>query len=144
MVVKQIASGKTREFGTVDSIHPELLVAENHKSDQMIIIKTHELSGVCPFSGLPDFADLVIHYVPRAGKIVELKSFKYFLTSFYNVGVYQEQATDIIYEALKSVLELTDEDLHVWTNYNVRGGCDVEVERGNLSLRSYTPLSTQW
>jgi 7-cyano-7-deazaguanine reductase len=47
---------------------------------------------VCPFSGLPDLATVTIEYVPDK-KVLELKSLKYYLLSYRNVGIYQEHAT---------------------------------------------------
>ncbi|MEW6421501.1 MAG: NADPH-dependent 7-cyano-7-deazaguanine reductase QueF, partial [Deinococcota bacterium] len=54
-----------------------------------IEITTDEFSPVCPWSGLPDFGQLRIRYFPRE-KCVELKSLKYYLTSYRFVGIYHE------------------------------------------------------
>jgi len=88
---------------------------------QEIVTETNEFSAVCPYSGLPDFARLVITYVPRA-RCVELKSLKYYVTSFRNVGIFQEHATARIAEDLFRLLEPVR--LVVKTVYNVRGGFD--------------------
>jgi 7-cyano-7-deazaguanine reductase len=74
---------------------------------------------VCPFSGLPDIATLTITYVP-AGRCVELKSLKYYLMSYRNVGIYQEHATDRLLCDLVAALE--PKRLVVETDYNIRGG----------------------
>src|SRR4030095_12094174 len=89
--------------------------------DQEIVTETNEFSAVCPYSGLPDFAKLTITYVPRA-KCVELKSLKYYITSFRNVGIFQEHATARIAEDLFKLLEPAH--LTVTTIYNTPGGCD--------------------
>ena len=86
---------------------------------QEIVTETTEFSAVCPYSGLPDYALLTIRYVP-AGACVELKSLKYYVTSYRNVGIYQEHATAKIAEDLQGVLQA--EELEVTTVYNVRGG----------------------
>ncbi len=67
---------------------------------QLITIDYPEFSAVCPFSGLPDIGKLIVEYIPSE-KIIELKSLKYYLTSFREVGIYQEDATDRIYTDLK-------------------------------------------
>ncbi|MCP4133952.1 MAG: NADPH-dependent 7-cyano-7-deazaguanine reductase QueF, partial [bacterium] len=86
---------------------------------QEITYETDEFSAVCPFSGLPDIAKIKIVYIPRK-KLVELKSLKYYFVSFRNVGIYQEAATNRIYNDLYVCLE--PEFLSVTTIYNVRGG----------------------
>ena len=95
---------------------------------QEIVTETDEFSAVCPYSGLPDFATLIIAYVPNA-RCVELKSLKYYITSYRNVGIYQEHATARIAEDLFALLQ--PRTLSVTTVYNVRGGfettCTVEL-----------------
>ena len=85
------------------------------------VTETKEFTAVCPYSGLPDFATLAVSYVPRR-KCIELKSLKYYVTSFRNVGIFQEHATARIAEDLFRVLE--PKRLRVRTVYNVRGGFD--------------------
>jgi 7-cyano-7-deazaguanine reductase len=87
--------------------------------EQDIVTTTREFTAVCPFSGLPDFADLTIRYIP-AGRCVELKSLKYYIMSYRNVGIYQEHATARVAEDLQRLLQA--KSLTVTTKYNVRGG----------------------
>jgi len=88
---------------------------------QLIEYRTKEFTAVCPFSGLPDMAEVIIKYIPGS-KIIELKSLKYYFISFRNVGIYQEAATDRIFSDIKKLL--TPKYLHVETIYNTRGGID--------------------
>ena len=88
---------------------------------QLIEYTTNEFSAVCPFSGLPDIAKVIIRYIP-AGKILELKSLKYYFVSFRNIGIYQEKATDRIFKDLLKVLK--PRYFYVETVYNTRGGID--------------------
>ena len=123
--------GKIFPFETDAAIKTEFLEAfEFHSRDQLIITTTDEFSAVCPFSGLPDVATVTIEYYPSGGKCVELKSLKYYITSFRNVGLYQEGVTKRIYDDLKSVLN-TDR-LKVSTDYNRRGGFDTTCVEGRL------------
>ncbi len=79
-----------------------------------------EFSAVCPFSGLPDSGTVRVEYVP-GDWIVELKSFKYYLISWRDIGVTQEDVTAYIFEDLRAELE-NPETLVVTTEYTVRGG----------------------
>jgi 7-cyano-7-deazaguanine reductase len=87
--------------------------------EQEIVTETSEFSAVCPYSGLPDYAKLTISYVPGQ-RCIELKSLKYYIISYRNVGIFQEHATARIAEDLFRALE--PRRLTVSTVYNVRGG----------------------
>lgn len=87
--------------------------------EQEIVTETREFSAVCPYSGLPDLATLTIRYVP-SDRCVELKSLKYYVVSFRNVGIFQEHATARIAEDLFRLLQ--PRRMVVTTLYNVRGG----------------------
>ncbi|MEC9455787.1 MAG: preQ(1) synthase [Candidatus Neomarinimicrobiota bacterium] len=127
----QKAQGKKFTFDTVDKIRPDYLETFNFDSkDQYIITKTKEFSAVCPFSGLPDLAKVIIEYYPDGGKCVELKSLKYYFISFRNVGIYQEAVTQKIYSDLKNVLNT--QRLKVTSVYNTRGGFDTTCIEGDL------------
>ncbi|WP_027481257.1 preQ(1) synthase [Deinococcus pimensis] len=89
-----------------------------------IVISTDEFSPVCPWSGLPDFGRLEIRYVPRE-KCVELKSLKYYLTSYRFVGIYHEHATRRVLSDLVRLLE--PERLTITCDYGVRGGINTVV-----------------
>ena len=114
------AEGMIFDFQDESAIRPELLETIDYDGNkQEITYETDELNAVCPFSGLPDFGILSISYVPNK-KIVELKSLKYYLISFRNVGIYQEALTNRIYNDLYELLD--PEFLRIETDYNVRGG----------------------
>jgi 7-cyano-7-deazaguanine reductase len=125
------AEGKEFKFDTVDKIKPDYLETFDFDSkDQYIITKTKEFSAVCPFSGLPDLAKIIIEYYPDGGKCVELKSLKYYFISFRNVGIYQEAVTQKIYSDLKNVLNT--QRLKVTSVYNTRGGFNTTCIEGDL------------
>ena len=114
------AEGRTLPF--VGPEHIDVAVLETFDYDgpvQEIVTETGEFTAVCPYSGLPDFARLVVSYVPDR-RCVELKSLKYYITSFRNVGIFQEHATGRIAEDLFRLL--APRKLSVRTVYNVRGG----------------------
>lgn len=115
-----IAEGNTFNFEDTSKINSEVLETIIYSGNpQTIIYETEEFSAVCPFSGLPDLAHVKVEYIP-AKHIIELKSLKYYYTSFRNVGIYQEAATDRIFNDLYAVLKPVS--LKVTTIYNVRGG----------------------
>jgi 7-cyano-7-deazaguanine reductase len=78
--------------------------------------------------------DVAIRYVPE-DKIVELKSLKYYFISFRSVGIYQEDATNRIYNDLKDLL--SPKFLEVKTRYKTRGGIEAEC-----SMRSDAQMKT--
>ncbi|PIE79177.1 MAG: NADPH-dependent 7-cyano-7-deazaguanine reductase QueF [Candidatus Delongbacteria bacterium] len=115
-----VAEGRVFKFDDESEIKTEFL--ENFEyggKKQEIVYETDEFNAVCPFSGLPDFGVLTIKYIPKK-HIVELKSLKYYIISFRNVGIYQEKATDRIFNDLLNCLN--PEYLEVKTVYNIRGG----------------------
>jgi|TARA_X000000368_G_scaffold389138_1_gene351214 7-cyano-7-deazaguanine reductase len=125
------AEGLKLEFGSEELINPNHLETFPFESpNQYIITETEEFSAVCPFSGLPDYSYLKIEYFPEGGKCVELKSLKYYIISFRNVGIYQEAATKRIYDDLKILLDTNK--LQITTIYNTRGGFDTTCIEGTL------------
>ena len=84
-----------------------------------VVYETEEFTFVCPWTGLPDFARLVIRYTPDRS-LVELKSLKYYLTSYRNVGILQEHAVNRILHDLVQLLEPIS--MVVEADYKIRGG----------------------
>jgi 7-cyano-7-deazaguanine reductase len=99
--------------------------------DYVIRLTAPELTTLCPITGQPDFAILIIDYVP-AEKMVESKSFKLFLESFRNCGTFNEDCTAYIHSRLNEALQ--PKYLRVTGLWNARGGItiDVVIENGNL------------
>jgi len=125
------AEGKRFDFLNEDTIRPNYLETFDFDSpEQYILAETDEFSAVCPFSGLPDYAYLKIEYYPEGSKCIELKSLKYYIISYRNVGIYQEAATKRIYTDLKNTLNT--KKLKVTTVYNTRGGFDTTCTEGHL------------
>jgi len=83
-----------------------------------------EFTSLCPLTGQPDFAHLVIDYIP--GKwLVESKSLKLFLTSFRNHGAFHEACTVGI--AKRLVETLAPEWLRIGGYWYPRGGIPIDV-----------------
>jgi len=114
------AEGRTVPFTGPEAIDVTVLETFPYAGPaQEIVTTTREFSAVCPFSGLPDIADLTLRYIP-SNQCIELKSLKYYIMSFRNVGIFQEHATARVAEDLQRVLHA--KSLTVTTTYNVRGG----------------------
>ena len=114
------AADRTLPFVGVEAVDVDVLETFPYDGpEQEIVTTTREFSAVCPFSGLPDLADLTLRYIP-SDRCIELKSLKYYVMSYRNVGIYQEHATARIAEDLQRVLHARS--LTVITKYTVRGG----------------------
>lgn len=129
------AEGRRYPFEGADALTPEILETfpyEYAGRDALVEISTDEFTAVCPYSGLPDFGTLTVRYLPSDG-CIELKSFKYYLTSFRNVGIYQEHAAHRILDDLMSCC--SPRWMEVTLDYRLRGGIHtvVTVEHGSRS-----------
>lgn len=68
-----------------------------------IVIRQPEFTSVCPMTGLPDFGTIVIRYRPNK-RLVELKSLKYYLLQYRNVGIFYEHVVNRILDDLVTVV----------------------------------------
>jgi len=80
---------------------PEIETWPNQFPDYEIEIVTPEFTSVCPKTGLPDFGELVLRYVPDK-LCLELKSYKMYLFSYRNVGIFQE---NVVNRVLRDVVK---------------------------------------
>ena len=125
------AEGENFDFEDTSKIDPNYLeIFDFDSPNQYIKTETNEFSAVCPFSGLPDIARVKIEYFPNGGKCIELKSLKYYFTSFRNVGIYQEAVTKRIYDDLSSILKT--KKIQITTIYNIRGGFKTVCVEGSI------------
>jgi 7-cyano-7-deazaguanine reductase len=83
-----------------------------------------EFTSLCPVTGQPDFAHLVIDYIPRSW-LVESKSLKLYLTAFRNHGAFHEDCTVSI--GLRLVKLLDPEWLRIGGFWYPRGGMPIDV-----------------
>lgn len=121
------AEGKQFPFDGVEALTPEVLETfpyEYPDRAAVVEISTDEWTCVCPFSGLPDFGSLTVRYLP-SDACIELKSFKYYLVSFRNVGIYQEHAANRVLEDL--VASAAPRWMEVELDYRLRGGIHTVV-----------------
>jgi len=97
-----------------------------------VVYETDEFTFVCPWTGLPDFAHLVIKYVPGS-RLVELKSLKYYLTSYRNVGILQEHAVNRVLQDLVQLLSPVS--MVVEAEYRERGGIKTQATARYESIK---------
>ncbi len=109
----------TLKEDAIDVAVLETLPFEYLGSATEVVYLTDEFTSVCPWTGLPDFAKLTITYVPDT-KLVELKSLKYYLTSFRSVGILQEHAVNRVLNDLVKLLQPVS--MRIDADYNDRGG----------------------
>src|SRR6266513_768055 len=110
------------EIRDPEAVRPDLLETfpyEYSGSPATVEISTDEFTTVCPWSGLPDFGTVAIRYLPRE-RVLELRSFKYYLLSYRSVGIYQEHAANRILQDL--VRACAPEWMELDLDYRVRGG----------------------
>jgi 7-cyano-7-deazaguanine reductase len=93
--------------------------------DYEIQIQCPEFTSVCPMTGLPDFGEIRITYVPES-RCVELKSLKYYLVEFRNKGIFYEQVTNQILDDLVAALQ--PRRMTVVGDFSVRGGIKTIVK----------------
>jgi 7-cyano-7-deazaguanine reductase len=91
----------------------------------VVRLETDEFTCVCPATGQPDFATITVEYIPGE-KILESKSFKLYLWSYRDEGVFHEHVTNKILEDL--VAALSPRWCRVRGAFKVRGGIAITVE----------------
>ncbi len=99
-------------------------VASPHRdTDYLVRFAVPEFTSICPVTGQPDFAHLVIDYVPQ-GWIVESKSLKLYLGSFRNHGAFHEDCTVRIGRDIVALLE--PKWLRIGGYWYPRGGIPID------------------
>jgi 7-cyano-7-deazaguanine reductase len=92
--------------------------------DYEIEIRCPEFTSVCPKTGLPDFGEIQINYVP--GELcIELKALKYYIIGFRNRGIFYEAVTNEILDDL--VAACKPKRMTVTGDFTARGGITTSV-----------------
>jgi 7-cyano-7-deazaguanine reductase len=111
-----------------DVVKTDILVPMEYQyqgqRDIDIVIRQPEYTSICPMTGLPDVGCITITYRPRK-KIIELKSLKFYLLQYRNVGIFYEHVVNRILEDLVSVLE--PKYMEVAGDFTARGGITTKV-----------------
>lgn len=106
--------------------------------DYLIRFTCPEFTSICPMTGQPDFARIIIDYVPNK-KIVESKSLKLFLVSFRNHGDFHETCT--IYIAKRIIKTIKPKWLRITGLWYPRGGIPIDIfyQTGSPLKNIYLP-----
>lgn len=108
-----------------DDYAPEVLetfINKHPDNDYMVTFSCPEFTSLCPITGQPDFAKIIINYIPDK-KMVESKSLKLYLFSFRNRGDFHEDCINII---MKDLVKLMDPKyLEVKGIFTPRGGISI-------------------
>ena len=108
-------------------LYTDLEVVENDYKDRdyNINIDIPEFNCVCPRTGLPDFANIKIQYVPDQ-YIVELKSLKLYVVKFRNIGIFHEHVTNKILDDFVKIAQ--PKKVNICGDFHPRGGVKTSVE----------------
>jgi len=120
-----VFQGRMLEFRTVASATPlETFPNPRPEREFEIAINCPEFTSVCPKTGLPDFGEIRITYVP-GDRCIELKSLKYYMIGFRNRGIFYEAVTNQILDDL--VASCQPRRMTVVGDFSVRGGMKTVV-----------------
>ncbi len=110
---------KTAILETFENAYPD--------RDYFISHTAHEFTSLCPKTGHPDFATIVLDYIPDK-LCVELKSLKLYYQSFRNDGIFYESVTNRILDDLVAVCK--PRFMKITADFKLRGGISsiIEVE----------------
>jgi 7-cyano-7-deazaguanine reductase len=103
----------------------EAIENKYRERDYEVNIRFPEFTCLCPMTTQPDFAEIIIDYVPNE-LLVELKSLKLYLNSFRDKGIFHEEAVNKILGDF--VEKISPKRVEVTGNFNVRGGIYTTVK----------------
>ena len=121
---------------------PELIVFPNPYPDRDYEV-THvnpEFTSVCPVTGLPDFGEITVRFVPDK-LCVELKSLKYYFISFRNRGIFYEAVINEMLEDLVTAME--PRWMEVTGKFSTRGGLHSNVVAKYIKSEGTMPHSNR-
>jgi len=109
-----------------ETVKADIIEPIEYKSHRNIniVIKQPEFTSLCPMTGLPDFGCITVKYRPGK-KIIELKSLKFYLLQYRNVGIFYEHAVNRILDDL--VQKLDPKWMEVTGDFTSRGGITTQT-----------------
>jgi len=123
MQPSDMQKGPLNNIDSPEIVDPDVLQALDYgyrnQREIKIEIEQPEFTSRCPMSGLPDFGCIIIRYTPNE-KIVELKSLKYYLLQYRNVGIFYEHVVNRILEDF--VARVRPKWLEIEGTFTPRGG----------------------
>ena len=116
---------KKHAISGVASKLPKIERIPNMHKNYEITISIPEYTSICPKTGLPDFGTIMIKYVPDK-YCVELKSLKYYIIGYRNLGIFYENVVNRILQDFVSACR--PKRVMVTGEFNARGGMKTIVE----------------
>ena len=113
--------------------NPDLLetfVNKHPENDYFVKFNCPEFTSLCPITGQPDFANIIISYVPGERMVESKNSFfryeglKLYLFSFRNHGDFHEDCVNVIMKDLIKLME--PKYIEVWGKFTPRGGISID------------------
>jgi 7-cyano-7-deazaguanine reductase len=129
---------KTPNFSSPDEAILETADNAHPGTDYFVRFTCPEFTSLCPITGQPDFAHIVIDYVPNK-LLIESKSLKFYLASFRNHGAFHEDCTIDI--AKRLIAATKPKWLRIAGYWYPRGGIPIDVffQQGTLPKSVWVP-----
>ena len=118
----------------------ETFINKHPDNDYVVTFNCPEFTSLCPKTHQPDFAKIIINYIPRE-KMVESKSLKLYLFSFRNHGDFHEDCVNMIMKDLVKLME--PKYLEVIGIFNPRGGISIYPFANYVGDEKFRNLATQ-
>lgn len=120
--LSHLGSGGTKYIFDYDPALLESFANKHPGNDYFVRFNCPEFTSLCPMTGQPDYATILINYIPDL-KLVESKSLKLYLFSFRNHGDFHEDVVNIIMKDLIKLLE--PKYIEVIGEFTPRGGISI-------------------
>lgn len=99
----------------------------------VISLNCPEFSSLCPVTGQPDSARILIRYIPQK-YCVETKSLKYYMASYRNTKMFNEEVVNTILDDLVGLLD--PKEIHISGEFGARGGIQLTCEAAYPEIKS--------
>ena len=119
----RLGSAKTEYPKDYDPSVLESFSNRHPENDYFVKFNCPEFTSLCPITGQPDYANIIISYVPDQ-RLVESKSLKIYMFSFRNHGDFHEDVVNRIMKDLIALLE--PKYIEVWGRFLPRGGLSID------------------
>ncbi len=135
--VTSLGSKKTEYKTTYDPELLESFVNKHPEEDYLVKLNCPEFTSLCPKTGQPDFARILISYIPNK-RLVESKSLKLYLFSFRNNGDFHEDIVNMIKNDLVKLLQ--PKYLEVVGYFYPRGGISIYPFASHVADEKYREM----
>ena len=122
--LKQLGKNAKQPTSPDQALLESVLNTKKGSENYVVRFTCPEFTSICPITEQPDFAHLVIDYIPNK-YLLESKSLKLFLNSFRNHGAFHEECTTMI--AQKIIKAIKPKWLRIGGYWNPRGGISIDI-----------------